>query len=78
MVYVDYPGEKSLNQIYGTFNRAMLRMIPPLKAYAEPLTNAMVEFYMISQVNISVSISLLLCVRLIIFVILKDFIYCLI
>ena len=36
-------------QIYGTFNRAMLRLIPSLKAFAEPLTAAMVEFYLLSQ-----------------------------
>ncbi|KAK8783262.1 hypothetical protein V5799_015396, partial [Amblyomma americanum] len=49
VVYVDYPGETSLKQIYGTFNRAMLRMVPSLRAYAEPLTAAMVEFYLMSQ-----------------------------
>ena len=51
VVYVDYPGEVSLKQIYGTFNRAMLRLVPSLKPYADPLTNAMVEFYMMSQVR---------------------------
>lgn len=51
VVYVDYPGETSLKQIYGTFNRAMLRMVPSLRAYAEPLTAAMVEFYLMSQVG---------------------------
>jgi len=50
VVYVDYPGQPSLVQIYGTFNRAMLRLIPSLRAYAEPLTNAMVELYLMSQV----------------------------
>lgn len=50
MVYVDYPGPASLTQIYGTFNRAMLRLIPSLRTYAEPLTAAMVEFYTMSQV----------------------------
>lgn len=50
VIYVDYPGAQSLQQIYGTFNRAMMRLIPELRAYAEPLTNAMVEFYMMSQV----------------------------
>lgn len=49
IIYVDYPGEISLKQIYGTFSRAMLRLMPALKGYAEPLTNAMVEFYLISQ-----------------------------
>jgi len=46
---VDHPGAASLKQIYGTFNRAMLRMVPSLRPYADPLTNAMVEFYTMSQ-----------------------------
>ncbi|VEL15034.1 unnamed protein product [Protopolystoma xenopodis] len=49
LVYVDYPGETSLKQIYGTFNRAMLRMLPALRPQADALTNAMVEFYLLSQ-----------------------------
>lgn len=49
VVYVDYPGETSLKQIYGTFNRAMLKLVPSLVPYAEPLTNAMVEFFLKSQ-----------------------------
>ncbi|XP_071453347.1 dynein heavy chain, cytoplasmic isoform X3 [Hetaerina americana] len=49
VIYVDYPGETSLKQIYGTFCRAMLRLVPPLRSYAEPLTNAMVELYLASQ-----------------------------
>ncbi|KAG8185039.1 hypothetical protein JTE90_017062 [Oedothorax gibbosus] len=49
VVYVDYPGETSLKQIYGTFNRAMLRLLPSLRTYSEPLTAAMVEFYLLSQ-----------------------------
>ena len=53
VVYVDYPGPASLTQIYGTFNRAMLRLIPSLRTYAEPLTAAMVEFYTMSQVGVS-------------------------
>ncbi|ELK01220.1 Cytoplasmic dynein 1 heavy chain 1, partial [Pteropus alecto] len=51
VVYVDYPGPASLTQIYGTFNRAMLRLIPSLRTYAEPLTAAMVEFYTMSQMT---------------------------
>ncbi|KAA0193042.1 hypothetical protein HAZT_HAZT006684 [Hyalella azteca] len=43
VVYVDYPGATSLTQIYGTFNRAMLRIVPALRLYAEPLTAAMEE-----------------------------------
>ncbi|CAH3116472.1 unnamed protein product [Pocillopora meandrina] len=49
VIYVDYPGPTSLTQIYGTFNRAMLRIVPPLRSYAQPLTDAMVEFYSMSQ-----------------------------
>lgn len=51
IIYVDYPGDLSLKQIYGTFNRAMLRIIPALRSYADPLTAAMVEFYLRSQVG---------------------------
>eukprot|EP00731_Ephydatia_muelleri_P024350 Em0016g621a len=49
VIYVDYPGPASLKQIYGTFNRAMLRLVPNLRTYADPLTEAMVEFYIMSQ-----------------------------
>lgn len=55
VVYVDYPGPASLTQIYGTFNRAMLRLIPSLRTFAEPLTAAMVEFYTMSQVDLILS-----------------------
>lgn len=55
VVYVDYPGPASLTQIYGTFNRAMLRLIPSLRTYAEPLTAAMVEFYTMSQVHMQLT-----------------------
>lgn len=33
----------------GTFNRALLKMVPALSSYAQPLTAAMVEFYTESQ-----------------------------
>ncbi|VDN27841.1 unnamed protein product [Gongylonema pulchrum] len=49
VVYVDYPGQTSLVQIYGAFNRAMLRVSSNLRSFAEPLTNAMVDFYLQSQ-----------------------------
>ncbi|KAL8276643.1 hypothetical protein RQP46_010992 [Phenoliferia psychrophenolica] len=49
LVMVDYPGETSLKQIYGTFTRALLKVVPTLRAYSEPLTAAMVEFYLASQ-----------------------------
>ncbi|PVI03176.1 dynein heavy chain [Periconia macrospinosa] len=49
LVMVDYPGEQSLLQIYGTFNTAVLKIIPTLRGYAEALTKAMVQLYMESQ-----------------------------
>lgn len=49
LVMVDYPGEASLKQIYGTFTRAVLKVVPTLRGQAEPLTSAMVEFYLASQ-----------------------------
>ena len=49
LMLVDYPGAVSCKQIYGTFNRAILKMVPSLRDHAEALTNAQVEFYMASQ-----------------------------
>ena len=49
LLYVDFPGVDSLKQIYGTFNRAILRKVPQLKQYGDNLTEAMVEFYTKSQ-----------------------------
>ncbi|CAD8134930.1 unnamed protein product [Paramecium octaurelia] len=49
LILVDFPGPESLKQIYGTFNKAMLRRTVNLKQYSEQLTNAMVEFYTKSQ-----------------------------
>ncbi|CAK5084784.1 unnamed protein product [Meloidogyne enterolobii] len=49
VIYVDYPGETSLIQIYGTFARAMLRPITQLHGKDVPLTDAIVEFYQRSQ-----------------------------
>jgi len=51
LILVDFPGPESLRQIYGTFNRAMLKRVPALKGYAESLTNAMVDFYNESQIH---------------------------
>ena len=46
LLYVDFPGKDSLKQIYGTFNRALLRKgNADLRAYSDALTDAMVEFY---------------------------------
>ena len=49
LIMVDYPGELSLHQIYGTFNNAVLKIIPTLRGYAQALTKAMVHFYIESQ-----------------------------
>ncbi|KAM0792972.1 hypothetical protein ACM66B_002727 [Microbotryomycetes sp. NB124-2] len=49
LIMVDYPGETSLKQIYGTFTRALLKVVPNLRAFWEPLTAAMVEMYLSSQ-----------------------------
>ncbi|KAJ3032718.1 hypothetical protein HDV00_007194 [Rhizophlyctis rosea] len=49
LVMVDYPGELSLIQIYRTFSRAMLKVVPSLRGYADALTSAMVEFFLASQ-----------------------------
>ena len=49
LVMVDYPGEVSLHQIYGTFNSAVLKIIPNLRGYSDPLTKAMVQLYIESQ-----------------------------
>ena len=49
VIMVDYPGELSLQQIYGTFNDAVLKIISSLRGHAGALTRAMVQFYLESQ-----------------------------
>ena len=49
LVYVDYPGEMSLKQIYGTFVRSTLERFSNLKDHTDSLTNAMVEFFTKTQ-----------------------------
>ncbi|KAL8759989.1 MAG: hypothetical protein Q9199_000365 [Rusavskia elegans] len=49
IVMVDYPGEQSLQQIYGTFNSAILKILPSLRGYSDALTKAMVQLYIESQ-----------------------------
>ncbi|ELR09608.1 Dynein heavy chain, cytoplasmic [Pseudogymnoascus destructans] len=49
LIMVDYPGQQSLKQIYGTFTSAVLKIVPSLRGYSEALTNAMVQFYIESQ-----------------------------
>lgn len=54
LIFVDFPGGESLKQIYGTFSRAMLRRFPNLRPHGDHLTNAMVDFYTMSQKNFTV------------------------
>jgi dynein heavy chain 1 len=49
LMFVDFPSVSSLRQIYGTFNRALMKLQPPLRGQAEPLTEAMIEVYSTSQ-----------------------------
>ena len=49
VVMVDYPGELSLTQIYGTYNSAALKVVPILRGFADSLTKAMVDLYLKSQ-----------------------------
>lgn len=49
VLYVDYPEIISLNQIYGTYIRAVLKVTPNLRGYAQALTKAMVDFYYASK-----------------------------
>ncbi|KAL8700215.1 MAG: hypothetical protein Q9224_001067, partial [Gallowayella concinna] len=56
IVMVDYPGEQSLQQIYGTFNSAILKILPSLRGYSDALTKAMVQLYVESQSRFTTSI----------------------
>mmetsp|Transcript_12145 Transcript_12145/g.29873 ORF Transcript_12145/g.29873 Transcript_12145/m.29873 type:complete len:4768 (-) Transcript_12145:256-14559(-) len=49
LLFVDFPAKSSLKQIYGTFNRALVKKHAALRSYAAPLTEAMVEFYLSNQ-----------------------------
>ncbi|EGC38132.1 cytoplasmic dynein heavy chain [Dictyostelium purpureum] len=49
ILLVDFPSTSSLTQIYGTFNRALMKLLPNLRSFADNLTDAMVEFYSESQ-----------------------------
>ena len=49
VIYVDYPSTASLQLIYTTFSRAALKNTGNLISYAEPLSEAMVDFYQQSQ-----------------------------
>ena len=49
LLYVDYPAEASLKQIYRCFNHALLKLHPNLRGAVDGLTDAMVEFYSQNQ-----------------------------
>ena len=49
LMLVDFPGYPSLIQIYGTFNKAMLKKNPDIRDEWKNLTSAMVEYYTQSQ-----------------------------
>ncbi|OLL22334.1 Dynein heavy chain, cytoplasmic [Neolecta irregularis DAH-3] len=56
LVMVDYPGKESLMQIYGAFIKAILKCVPNLRGYSEPLTGAMVDFYLKSQAKFNATV----------------------
>lgn len=56
VIMVDYPGKPSLHQIYSTFIRGVLKCAPDLRGYADPITQAMVEFYLRSQSKYTASV----------------------
>ncbi|RDW42381.1 dynein heavy chain, N-terminal region 1-domain-containing protein [Yarrowia lipolytica] len=45
LVNVGYPGNESLNQIYGSFNKSLLKCIPSLAGYGDQLTKTMISYY---------------------------------
>ena len=49
LLLVDFPSVPSLHQIYGTFARALLKLLPALRPHSQALTEAMVEVYSKSQ-----------------------------
>lgn len=49
LMLVDFPAVSSLEQIYGTFSRALMKLLPNLRGHADALTNAMVDVYSRSQ-----------------------------
>lgn len=56
VLFVDFPGKSSLNQIYSVFNRAILRPFPSLSAHADALTGAMVDIYDASARTLTVDL----------------------
>jgi dynein heavy chain 1 len=46
ILFVDYPSEESLKQIYRCFNTALLKMYPNLKGFIDSLNDSMIEVYL--------------------------------
>ena len=53
LLFVDFPSQESLRQIYGTFNGGTLKIFPNLKGETDALTEAMVELYSENQARFS-------------------------
>lgn len=51
ILLVDFPAEQSLRHIYGAFVKAMLKLTPNLRQYAQPVTDAMVDAYAWNRVE---------------------------
>lgn len=64
LLFVDSPAQESLEQIYGAFNSALLKLHPPLRGHLDGLTNAMIEFYHLNQVSTTLVPSRVLCVAM--------------
>ena len=58
LLLVDSPAEESLQQIYGAFNAALLKLHPPLRGHLEGLTDAMIEFYNLNQVLLELRVQI--------------------
>ncbi|KAF5340848.1 hypothetical protein D9758_016604 [Tetrapyrgos nigripes] len=54
--------EVSLKQIYGTYNCAALKVVPNLRAYTEPLTDAMVDLASQKRFMTDISVEGLVCI----------------
>ena len=49
VVLVGFPNRSSLSAIYGTMNRALLKLVPELRSMAGNLTDAMLDVYLACQ-----------------------------
>ncbi|EEA07374.1 dynein heavy chain family protein [Cryptosporidium muris RN66] len=56
VLFVDFPGTKSLKQIYSVFNRAILKPFPTLYEHSEALTSLMVDIYDLSEKTLTVDL----------------------